>query len=154
MTKFLIPFALLVTIQAQPPAFDVASVKPRKSDSKPGADRRMRVSPEGITYTDISLSDAIQAAYAVKRHQVSGPDWLTTSRYDIAAKAAGPVPEAQLKLMLQTLLADRFKLTFHRETKELPVYAMVPAKKGPKLHDSQADAESRMYPEGGSLVFK
>src|ERR1700694_338021 len=134
MKKFLIPFALLVAIQAQPPAFDTASVKPRKSDSKPGADRRMRVSPEGITYTDITLSDAIQAACAVKRYQVSGPDWITSARYDIVAKAAGPVPEAQLKLMLQTLLSDRFKLTFHRESRELSVYSMVPGKKGSKLH--------------------
>jgi uncharacterized protein (TIGR03435 family) len=153
MIKFLIPFALLVAIQAQP-AFDTASVKPRKSDSKPGAGRRMRVSPEGITYTDVTLSDAIQAAYGIKRYQVTGPDWIASARYDIVAKAAGPVPEAQLKLMLQTLLSDRFKLTFHRETKDLPVYSMITGKKGPKFHDSQGEGENRMYPEGGSLVFK
>src|ERR1700682_2403958 len=153
MKKFLIPFALLVAIHAQP-AFDAASVKPRKSDSKPGADRRMRISPEGITYTDITLSDAIQAAYAVKRYQVSGPDWIASARYDIVAKTSGPVPEAPLKLMLQTLLSDRFKLTFHRETKDLPVYAMVPGRKGPKLHESESEGENRMHPEDGSLVFK
>ena len=139
---------------AAAPAFDTASVKSRKPGAKPGANFRMRVSPEGITYTDVTLSESIQAAYGVKRYQVTGPDWITSATYDIVAKAAGPVPEPQLKLMLQTLLADRFKLTFHRESKELPVYTLVPGKKGPKLHDAQGEGESRIYPEGGSLVFK
>jgi uncharacterized protein (TIGR03435 family) len=144
-------------LRAQPQsavAFDTASVKSRKPEAKPGANRRMRVSPEGITYTDVTLSDSIQAAYGVRRFQVTGPDWIASARYDIVAKAAGPVPGAQLKLMLQALLSDRFKLTLHRETKELAVYAMVPGKKGPKFHDSEGEGESRIYPDGGTLVFK
>jgi uncharacterized protein (TIGR03435 family) len=53
-----------------------------------------------------------------------------------------PVPDAQLRLMLQALLADRFKLAFHRQSKEIPVYALVLGKNGPKLHPSESDGES------------
>jgi uncharacterized protein (TIGR03435 family) len=58
-----------------------------------------------------------------------------STSYDILAKAAGPVPVRELRLMLQQLLADRFKLTLHRETKEMPVYELTVAKGGPKLPD-------------------
>jgi len=66
---------------------------------------------------NVSLKSAIRWAYHVMDYQVSGPDWLGFERYDIAARAAGPVPEEQMRTMLQALLAERFKITLHRETR-------------------------------------
>jgi uncharacterized protein (TIGR03435 family) len=73
----------------------------------------------------------------VKRSQISGaPNWLDSVRFDIVAKVPEGATKEQAKVMLQNLLAERFKLTLHRETKELPVYALVVGAKGPKLKDS------------------
>src|SRR5205823_199443 len=70
---------------------------------------------------------------------VSGPAWLSSERYDIAARTSPQTSQADLRLMLQALLTERFKLTIHREAKELPVYALVAAKGGTKLKASTGD---------------
>jgi len=71
--------------------------------------------------------------YQVEQYQISGQDALTGNRYDILAKAAGAAPVSQLRLMLQQLLADRFKLSLRRDTKSLPIHALTVAKGGPRL---------------------
>ncbi len=83
----------------------------------------------------------IEWAYDI-RTEFSVPDWAEISgkRYDIEAKAEGPVSQAQCRLMTQLLLEDRFKLKFHRETKEMPVYALVVGKSGSKLHEAKPDS--------------
>src|SRR5260370_32828399 len=104
--------------QSTQPAFEVASVKPSLIGRAGGeGSRREKVdhTPGSITMRNASMKSCIQWAYDVKSFQVTGPGWLETERYDVAAKAADPAPEAQLRLMLQTLLADRFKVTLHRE---------------------------------------
>ena len=67
---------------------------------------------------------------------------------------AGPAPTDQLRLMLQTLLAERFKLTVHRENRELPVFALAVARNGHKLRASTTDGAASMKPSGGALVFR
>ena len=119
------------------PAFEVASVKPNKSGDNSISIRRQ---PGGrVAVTNAPLKMLITFAYDLREHQLSGgPGWLSFERYDIVAKADNPNPsEAEMKLMFQTLLADRFQLKTHRETKELPVYAVTVGKNGPKL--SKAD---------------
>ena len=76
----------------------------------------------------------MQNAYTVQPFQiVGGPAWIDSERYAIEAKADGNASRAQMFLMLQSLLEDRFQLKIHRETRELPVYALVPARGGLKL---------------------
>ncbi len=76
----------------------------------------------------------MQNAYTLQPFQIAGgPAWIESERYEIDAKAAGNPSRAQIFLMLQSLLEDRFQLHVHRETKELPVYALVPTKSGLKL---------------------
>lgn len=72
---------------------------------------------------------------------VIGPDWVNQEMYDIEAKAEAPTTEAQLKLMLQSLLSDRFKLKLHREDREMPVYALVAGKNGVKFPKAPEDRE-------------
>lgn len=115
--------------------FDVASVKPNPESR---GREQVESSPITLTIRKASLAFCIHWAYDLRRDQIFGPDWLTRDNYDIVAKAASPSTERQLRLMLQTLLAERFKLTFHRDTKTLPVYEMVVAKAGPRLVESKS----------------
>jgi uncharacterized protein (TIGR03435 family) len=128
--------------QSAPPAFEVASVRSVKSGLK---DRKSMTADHGrLTYTNVSLQDCILAAYAIKPYQLSGPAWLDSDRYDIAAKAADAAPEPQLMLMLQTLLAERFQLKTHHESKELSVYALVVGKNGPKMQQGDPDTAAKL----------
>jgi uncharacterized protein (TIGR03435 family) len=122
--------------------FEVASIK----HSAPPANGLIRIGGRGgpgssdpgrATYNFASLRDLLVAAYDVKRYQVSGgPDWLDSERFDIVAKVPEGTTKDQAKIMLQNLLADRFKMTLHRETKELPMYALIVGPKGPKLKET------------------
>src|SRR6266567_5912341 len=84
------------------------------------------------------LRQIIGLAYAIQRVRVQGgPSWLDTEQYVIAAKAeSADASWDQVRTMLQTLLADRFKLAVHRETKELDVYSLAVGKNGPKLQEA------------------
>lgn len=119
----------------QPAEFDVATIKP----SAPQTDGRTHVrmssdtSTGDLHYSNVNLKQVIARAYNVQQYQVSGPDWIETERFDIVAKFPPRAKPDRLPLMLQSLLAGRFKLTIHRETKELPIYSLVVAKGGPKF---------------------
>jgi uncharacterized protein (TIGR03435 family) len=118
--------------------FEVASIKPHPPDGP------LRVSMAGehgsIRYINVTVRACVRKAYGLRVFPLSQPgDPLATERYDIIAKAAGDASEAQTMQMLQALLEERFKLSVHRETKELPVYALVVGKKGPKFHEVKDD---------------
>jgi uncharacterized protein (TIGR03435 family) len=139
------------------PAFDVASIKP-SSAARAGGEgsgrERIAVSPTSLTLANASLSFCIQWAYNVKFYQVSGLDKLTRQRYDIIAKTERPVDRGQLRAMLQALLADRFQLRSHRETRTVPVYELVARQNGAKLRPAQADQTAGMLVRDGSFVFQ
>jgi uncharacterized protein (TIGR03435 family) len=136
----------------QPPAFEVASVKSHKPSVVEGRESIDSV-PGSLTIRNASLNSCIKRAYLVGDYQISGPAWLMAEKYDITAKAAGPAPLIQLRQMLRTLLTDRFQLQLHRETKDLPVYALVTAKSGPKLHKAEPASNTGMRGENGAFVF-
>jgi uncharacterized protein (TIGR03435 family) len=116
---------------ATPPSFEVASVK--VSDWQAGS--WFRFLPVGRLSAMSWIKQAIQVAWGVEDHQVSGgPDWLTSDRYDIEAKAASAdATKEDMTLMLRSLLTDRFKLQFHQEAKEFTAWNLVVDKNGPKL---------------------
>lgn len=127
-------------------AFEVASVKASRSGS---AESNFDSRPGGrLIATNVSLKELIRLAFAVRAYQIArAPGWIDTARYDIDAKAAGPANtgDKDISPLLRQLLADRFQLTVHRETKEFPVYALVVGKSGPKLtaHNEGAGSKSR-----------
>jgi uncharacterized protein (TIGR03435 family) len=86
-----------------------------------------------------SLFRLICTAYRIKPYQLTGPDWLKTTMYDIQAKIPDGVSTEKVPEMLQTLLAERFALKFHTDAKDQSVYALVIAKGGPKLKESGTD---------------
>ncbi len=87
----------------------------------------------------MSVNQLILTAYRIKSYQLSGPDWTRTERFDIAAKMPDGASQDQIPEMLQALLAERFKLSIHRDKKELPVYALVVGKDGPKLQAGKGE---------------
>jgi uncharacterized protein (TIGR03435 family) len=90
-----------------------------------------------VRYTDISLKDCIRAAYGVRDFQVQGPEWLDNARFDITAKFPAGVREDQIPEMLQSPLAERFKLSIRHDRKKQPVYALTPGKDGPRLKPAE-----------------
>jgi uncharacterized protein (TIGR03435 family) len=145
------------------PAFEVASVKPNKS-----GDGRVMLGnqPGRFTATNVTLRMLIRNAYQLQDFQISGgPSWLASDHFDIVAKiesgvqdampAGPPVPgqgPTPLQLMIRSLLADRFKLAVHTETKEQPIYALVVARSdgrlGPDLKKSETDCAAVMAARG------
>jgi uncharacterized protein (TIGR03435 family) len=113
---------------AQPPAFEVASVRAGQSGRE-----SIESGPGSVTMRNVHLKAAIRWAYGVQDYQISGPGWLNDDWFDIFAKSAAPASETELRRMLQTLLADRFKLTIHRETREIPALILTVGKNGHKL---------------------
>jgi uncharacterized protein (TIGR03435 family) len=130
--------------------FEAASIKPSAPQAM-GMNRiGIQMLPGGrISMTGVTVKMMIQQSYGVRDFQiVGGPSWMGSDRYDITAKPEGAATPDQVKLMTQALLADRFKLKFHRETKELPTYALAVAKGGPKFHASEVVPEGSDKPKG------
>jgi uncharacterized protein (TIGR03435 family) len=135
-------------LPGKPLTFDVASVKPFSQASVSGgrkgggggATGPGTSDPGRIHYTAIRLKDLLMTAYSVKDFQIVGPGWLDnideTTRFTIDATMPPETTKEQLREMLQSLLAERFKLTIHRETRVYPKYSMIVAKNGPKMKES------------------
>jgi uncharacterized protein (TIGR03435 family) len=120
-----------------PVAFEVASIK----SSPPPDGRGMRVGcpasdPGRIACTNINLANLVTMAYGIAHYQLVGLSLSDSDRFEIAVKIPAGATKDQIKLMWQTLLAERFKLAVHREKKEVPVYELVVAKGGPKMQES------------------
>lgn len=134
--------------------YEVASIRPR---SESGGMVSWGFLADGFTAKNVTLQMLIQWAYGVEDYQVSGAvKWLNTEYFNVEAKVDSSTIEKLRKLtseqrgveqqpMLQALLAGRFNLTIHHETKELPVYALVVAKGGPKIQDAKP---GDTYPNG------
>lgn len=120
--------------------FEVASIKPAAQPGGPGRPTFIGFrggpgtdDPGQITYTGLPLRFLITNAYDVKPYQVIGPAWLDTERFDVTAKVPSGTTKEQARVMIQNLLADRFGLKLHHDTKDSQVYELVVDKGGPKL---------------------
>ena len=145
------------------PAFAVASIRPNATNWSERFEHPMGggYQPGGrLIMSDASLLLLIQFAYApydnpmsghsaplMASQVVGGPSWINSMGYNIEAKPAGATDPKHMWLMLQTLLADRFKLALHRETRDLPVYVLTVAKSGLKLPPAKA-ADCISFPPG------
>jgi len=115
------------------PSFEVATIKPSRPDAQ---GKGIRVQGRQFSTLNTTLSDLITFAYGIHAKQISGaPSWIESEKYDLAGQpdAEGSPNDKQLKTMVQKLLADRFQLKFHRDKKELSVYAITVEKSGNKL---------------------
>jgi uncharacterized protein (TIGR03435 family) len=142
-----------------PRRFEVASIKPNKSGPPTGAwTSPIATLPGGrFTATNVTLVDVIVQVYHTRRIQMQGgPGWIDSERFDIVAKAdatEGDVTRDQWPLMIQALLEDRFKLTYHRETKDMPVLALV-GKLPAAFRESKDGTPTSVPGDRGKLTFR
>ena len=134
-----------------PPAFEVASVKPNKSGT---TQANVGMPPNGVNFVNLPLRGIIQLAYGINQpSKLFGvPDWAVTERYDISARAAGPITQEERRLMLQALLADRLKLVARRETREVSVLALMLARNDGKPGKNLVESKGCIAP--GSAAAK
>lgn len=153
------PLLLLAqTPVAKPLAFDAISIKRAQSGTEMGSGGHMMVRvmintpPDGFIGSNVSPRMLISIAYGLKEDQIIGPDWIGSTNYDVSAKVTSFDPpdshqltKDQRNQMLRSLLADRFQLTTHNETKEAPIYQLTLARGGSKLHEA---TPGDTYPNG------
>ena len=146
-TEVLLMFAMVVTAGAETPALDAASIKLNNSM---GGISAMRFTAGRVSMENCSLKKIMLNAYGIqddREYMIAGSDWLTSEHFDIEAKFPVDTPVPQVRQMLQTMLAERFKLALHKETRQLPMYSLVVAKGGPKIHAVDAgDAKTSGRP--------
>jgi uncharacterized protein (TIGR03435 family) len=147
--------AAAVCVCAQPApgglTFEVASVKLADTLSPEmvmSGKMRLGMVIDGarVDIGGLSITDMIRMAYKIKNYQVQGPDWLGGQRFDIQAKLPAGATRDQVPEMLQALLAERFKLTFHKTNTEHNVYGLIVVKGGPKLTESAPDPADAAAP--------
>jgi uncharacterized protein (TIGR03435 family) len=133
-------------------SFEVASIKP--AEPSPANQIRIGLSADAgvLRYTNVSVKDCIRVGFRVKDFQIEGPDWLDSIRYDIVARLPAGSATTQIPEMLQSLLADRFKLTLHRDTKEHAIYALIVGKNGAKLKPAEVLTSDGQAGRGGMQV--
>jgi uncharacterized protein (TIGR03435 family) len=148
----LIPILFCALLAAQTPttpAFDVASIKPAQDMATLISEIRSGKRGFGAFQTNIdgarvdmgyaTLNSLIVYAYRLKQHQVAGPDWLALQAFEIHATIPEGASKDQIPEMMQTLLAERFKLKTHRENREQSVYGLSVSKDGHKLKEAAAE---------------
>ena len=142
LLKHIAGLALLTACPLCAQSFEAASVKPAPTTTGrfsmsggPGT-----ADPGRITYSNVPLRMVLLTAYDVRNYQLTGPDWLDTLRFDIAARIPAGATREQFQAMLRNLLEARFRMTLHRESKEMPVYVLLPAKKGIRLKPDTAQS--------------
>jgi uncharacterized protein (TIGR03435 family) len=156
MRKFAIYALLAASAFAQnqaPPTFEVASVK--ISRREPFVDRNLSVKGDTLTMRNLNLRVIATWAYNLQWSQIAGPPWIDSDRFDIIAKAAKPLPEDEMRPLLQTLLAERFHFASHRETRDVEVLALTAPKGGHKMTPSnktEATRGPRQDPARGTVI--
>jgi uncharacterized protein (TIGR03435 family) len=156
--KRVVVFLALLSAPIYAQTFDVASIRVNQAGSAGGegmTNESITVEPGSLVMKNVTLRSSIRWAYGVRDFQISGgPAWISSERYDISAKSSSAAGEAELRKMLQTLLAQRFQLNVRQDSKELPIYAMVVAQPKAGLKAATGGREPAILPEGGSLEFR
>lgn len=131
-----------VGASAQTPAFNAVSIH---SNVSGGGGSSIHITPGRVSMSNVTLRKVILNAYGIpddREYALAGPDWLGADRFGINATFPPDTAGPAIREMLRTMLAERFQLALHRETRQLPMYSLVVAKGGPKIHAS-ADGEGK-----------
>jgi uncharacterized protein (TIGR03435 family) len=148
------------SVPADRPIFAVASVKPHKSgDQRPSGSV---YTPNGVNFVDCAAGFIVGEAYRFPLGRVLGPGSLTDQKlwgvlsesYDIVAKADRNVSKDELRLMIQSLLEERFRLSLYVQTKEAPVYKLTVAKNGPRLQEADGEGAFNILHSADAVTFR
>jgi uncharacterized protein (TIGR03435 family) len=137
-------------------AFEVASIRPAAPQNPDGVFTGMRGGPGTqdpirVSYINLTLMDLVTEAYNIKPYQVTGPSWLSGNSFDIKANIPKDTTREELRLMMQSLLADRFQVKLHHETRDFPGYELRVAKDGSRL--KLANDQEPLPPSGGMTMY-
>jgi uncharacterized protein (TIGR03435 family) len=143
--------ATFASAQASPPKleFEVAAIRPSQPSGPDRVDAGLHMDGSQARFGSLNLKEYIAIAYHVPANRVIGPDWIAQKRFNISAKLPDGSTIKDIPQMMQSLLAERFQLKIHRETKELPAYALLLGKPPLKL---QAAAPDSALPGAGAGV--
>lgn len=150
---FLAGACLGIALAAQPiarPIFKAASIEIAGGSGE----REIDMNEGTLTLRSVTLRDMISLAFSIDAANITGPAWISTQRYDVTADSGTRSSTAQMRAMLQALLADRLKLEAHAAAKERAVDAMVATGERPKLTRGQADGRTGIALEGVNLTFR
>ena len=160
--RALVAFAFVpLTFGQALPQFEVASIKASTEGADYTVNVGVHIDGAQVNCTYLSLKDYVRIAYDVKEYQVEAPDWMASERFDIKARFPQGVQRGQFREMLKSLLAERFHLKVHKDSKDFPVYALVVDKGGLKMKESPveqgeakgADVTANGGPQGVNLSF-
>ncbi len=140
MTRTILIACLASGAFAQP-AFEVASIRPSSQQPDQRVDVGLHVDGSHFRVAYFSLKDYLGMAYRMKAYQISGPDWIASERFDLAATLPAGISTALIPEMLQALLAERFQVRLHHDKKEFPVYVLEIGKGTLKLRESPLDPD-------------
>lgn len=142
--KTLLFFTLITTASAQTApnqlAFEAVSIKPAQPGVRGGG---YNISAGRLNAKNQSLRDLVKFAYSLQDYELTGGD--DKDRYELIATYPGETTDAQRRLMLQSVLTERFALAIHREQKEISGYELIPGKKGPKLQKAESGEPGMMF---------
>jgi len=139
-----VPALCLVASAAFGQAFEAATIKPNHSGSPEASTYNY---PGRVVATNQTLASYLTQAFEIRDYQLSGPKWLESDRYDLNAKLPAGAERKTAPAMLRTLLIERFKIEFHRDTKEMPAFGLVAGKNGARVQSSrEAGSSTSMGP--------
>jgi len=136
----LLSVAAFLSAQAPHPAFDAASVRPSQREVGPDYNNEISYSGDRFTGKNVTLKRLVAEAWHCQINQVSGPPWIDRSEFDVQARVPAGITNDQIGPMLRSLLADRFHLTTHTETREMRVYELKVGRNGPKIQPAKSGA--------------
>lgn len=130
----LLSFTTIARAQHTQPSFEVASVRPSQHEVGPDYNNQITYTADAFTGRNVTLKRLIAEAWHCQLDQVIGPAWIGRKEYDITARLPEGATPPQIPLMLRSLLADRFHLKQHTESRQMRVYELTVARGGPKIH--------------------
>jgi uncharacterized protein (TIGR03435 family) len=145
-----IGLTLAFGLEAQTPAFDVASLKPVQITGDLYTANLGRAQHGEVTLTNATLADCIRYAYGISNDaQIAGPEWIRSKdvRFDIVGKTSPATSQEQMLRMLQTLLTERFQMAVHREPREIGYLSLSRGKNGAKMATAQEGANAARQPQ-------
>jgi uncharacterized protein (TIGR03435 family) len=125
------------TLVAQTPRFDVAAIRPSAPTPDATTSAGLRITGSQVRIVSLSLRDYVSMAYRVPPSQVSAPEWMAVTRFDITGNLPDGSTREQVADMMRALLEERFQMKVHHEQREFPIYALVVDTSGPKLKASE-----------------
>jgi len=146
--------------QSAPASFEVATIKATPPPEMAGGRVMIRVGcqndPGRVNCSGFTVKDMLTRGYSLKPYQISGPSWIESERFDVTAKIPEGAPADKVPEMWQSLVNERFRLVSHRETKDLPIYALIVGKNGPKLTPAEENDGKPLVvsaPDGGKVTL-